>query len=276
MSWFDDALDALGSGIKTAGSGLVDYFTSPEGITRLGSMGLSYLGNKFLDNDPQLFQPKVGYQKPIPRYNLVRERAPLMYGEQYEGGIKALDSPYTSELGEPTGSGLMGIMHDPNRRPGSSGRRYFSSSSRYVPKGEETETARAAALAEASDLGFQNMGNLARKRRREYLNAPEPSAEPAAEPMASGGIARLKQGRYLSGSTDGMADKVSATIEGREPAALSHGEFVIPADVVSHLGNGNSDAGANVLEDMMSRVRKKRTGTTRQGTEINPRSVLPS
>ncbi len=73
-----------------------------------------------------------------------------------------------------------------------------------------------------------------------------------------------------------MADEVPATIGGNQPAALSDGEFVVPADVVSHLGNGNSDAGATQLYSMMDRVRKKRTGTTKQGTEINPMQQLPA
>jgi hypothetical protein len=67
-----------------------------------------------------------------------------------------------------------------------------------------------------------------------------------------------------------MADKIPSSIDGEQPAALSHGEFVIPADVVSHLGNGNSDAGAQKLYEMMSRIRQARTGTTKQGKEINP------
>jgi hypothetical protein len=93
--------------------------------------------------------------------------------------------------------------------------------------------------------------------------------------FAQGGIASLGgQGYYLGGTTDGMADNVPATIDGREPARLSDGEFVIPADVVSHLGNGNSDAGARNLYSMMDRVRKARTGTTRQGRQINPQKYL--
>ena len=63
--------------------------------------------------------------------------------------------------------------------------------------------------------------------------------------MARGG--RTLPPRYLDGHSDGMADKVPANIDGKRPAALSDGEFVIPADVVSHLGNGNSNAGAKVL-----------------------------
>ena len=71
-----------------------------------------------------------------------------------------------------------------------------------------------------------------------------------------------------------MADNVPATIEGAEPARLSDGEFVLPADVVSHLGNGNSDAGAKNLYGMMDKIRKDRTGTTRQGKQINPNKYL--
>jgi hypothetical protein len=86
----------------------------------------------------------------------------------------------------------------------------------------------------------------------------------------------LTKGRYLNGSTDGMEDRLKATIEDKQPARLSHGEFVIPADVVSHLGNGNSQAGAKRLYDMMDKIRHARTGTKKQGKQINPSKYLPS
>jgi len=95
--------------------------------------------------------------------------------------------------------------------------------------------------------------------------------------MYDGGIAMLaKGGRYLSGETDGMADKLRTSIDGQQPAALSHGEFVIPADVVSHLGNGNSEAGAKKLYDMMDRVRSKRTGKKKQAPAVNSRKMMPA
>jgi len=81
-------------------------------------------------------------------------------------------------------------------------------------------------------------------------------------------------GYYLGGPTDGMADQIPATINNMQPAALSDGEFVIPADVVSHLGNGNSDAGAQNLYSMMERVRKDRTGNPKQGKQIDPNKYL--
>ncbi len=94
---------------------------------------------------------------------------------------------------------------------------------------------------------------------------------------AQGGIASVApqgQGYYLGGRTDGMADQVPATIDQKQPARLSDGEFVVPADVVSHLGNGSSNAGADQLFSMMDRVRKARTGRKLQGKEINPQRYL--
>ena len=97
-------------------------------------------------------------------------------------------------------------------------------------------------------------------------------ANKATQPYAQGGMAK---GRYLQGDTDGMADEIPAKIGKDQPAALSHGEFVIPADVVSHLGNGNSDAGAQKLYSMMDKIREARTGTKKQGKEINPDKFMP-
>lgn len=89
---------------------------------------------------------------------------------------------------------------------------------------------------------------------------------------AEGGMAK---GRYLQGETDGMADEIPAQIGQDQPAALSHGEFVIPADVVSHMGNGNSDAGAKKLYQMMDKIRMARTGNKKQGKKINPDKFMP-
>lgn len=85
----------------------------------------------------------------------------------------------------------------------------------------------------------------------------------------------MKQPRYLRGITDGMEDKINTSIDDKQPAKLSHGEFVVPADVVSHLGNGNSDAGAKKLYQMMDRIRHARTGTKQQGKQINPDKFMP-
>lgn len=94
--------------------------------------------------------------------------------------------------------------------------------------------------------------------------------------FAGGGLAGTPMAaRYLRGPTDGMADQIPARIDGQQEAALGHGEFVVPADVVSHLGNGNSDAGAEALHTMMDKIRVARTGTKRQGREIDPAQFTP-
>lgn len=96
---------------------------------------------------------------------------------------------------------------------------------------------------------------------------------------AAGGLAAFNQGgqpRFLSGGGDGMSDSIPATIGENRPARLADGEFVIPADVVSNLGNGSSKAGAKRLYGMMDRVRKARTGTTKQAKAINPAKVMPA
>jgi len=83
-------------------------------------------------------------------------------------------------------------------------------------------------------------------------------------------------GRLLRGPGDGMSDNIPATIANRQPARLADGEFVVPADVVSHLGNGSTDAGAKVLYAMMDRVRKARTGKAKQGKKIMPQKFVPN
>ena len=80
----------------------------------------------------------------------------------------------------------------------------------------------------------------------------------------------------IEGAGDGMADMVPATMEGDQDVLLSDGEFVVPADVVSGIGNGSSDAGSNKLEDMMDRVRELRTGGTTQPPAIPDEMMLPA
>lgn len=94
--------------------------------------------------------------------------------------------------------------------------------------------------------------------------------------MAAGGIASMAKGRYLKGAGDGMSDDIPATIEGGQPARLADGEFVVPADVVSHLGNGSSNAGAKKLYKMMDRVRQARTGKKSQAPEVKTDRLIPA
>ena len=107
--------------------------------------------------------------------------------------------------------------------------------------------------------------------------------EPMYQALAKGGISDLgsysdyaRGGRMLKGPGDGMSDSIPASISGKRPARLADGEFVVPADVVSHLGNGSTDAGAKTLYRMMDKVRTARAGNKKQGKQINARRFVPA
>jgi hypothetical protein len=119
-------------------------------------------------------------------------------------------------------------------------------------------------------------------------NAPPPGYTPTAPAVSinpssgntsaqnSAFVNRRAKGGYLDGAGDGMSDSIPATIEGKQPARLADGEFVVPADVVSHIGNGSSKAGSQRLYSMLDKVRKARTGHTKQGKQINPSKYMPA
>jgi hypothetical protein len=128
--------------------------------------------------------------------------------------------------------------------------------------------------------GTQNLSKEGYGIGRLNSLAAEGSRAKAADTFyAMGGpIAFAKGGHqgYLDGAGDGMSDSIPATIEGKQPARLADGEFVIPADVVSHIGNGSSKAGSKQLYAMLDRIRKARTGHTKQGKEIKPHKYMPA
>ena len=135
---------------------------------------------------------------------------------------------------------------------------------------------------------FGQLGGTQTVRRAmggSILHAKDAMNPMGGAPASHYGLASLEKGGatedapiegYLDGPGDGMSDSIKATIDGKQPARLADGEFVIPADVVSGLGNGSSKAGAKVLYAMMDRVRQARTGNPKQGKEINPNKLLPA
>jgi hypothetical protein len=142
-----------------------------------------------------------------------------------------------------------------------------------------TPAATAAAPSEKKPVGLPAIPTSQQLMDPNYKIGMTSSSPPEEErgktwDYASGGIAMAK-GRYLNGDTDGMADKISTNIDGDQEAALSHGEFVIPADVVSHLGNGNSDAGAQeTVSNDGSYSSKPALVLKKQGKKINPDKFL--
>jgi hypothetical protein len=106
--------------------------------------------------------------------------------------------------------------------------------------------------------------------------------QPEIEEAADGGTMRYNLGGYsdggrmLKGPGDGMSDSIPASIAGKQPARLADGEFVVPADVVSHLGNGSTDAGAKKLYGMMDKIRKARTGKKKQAPAVKASKFMPA
>jgi hypothetical protein len=95
--------------------------------------------------------------------------------------------------------------------------------------------------------------------------------------MAEGGLGSYSDGgRMLKGPGDGMSDDIPAVIGRKQPARLADGEFVVPADVVSHLGNGSTDAGAKKLYSMMDKVRTARTGKKKQAPAVKADKYMPA
>jgi hypothetical protein len=106
---------------------------------------------------------------------------------------------------------------------------------------------------------------------------------PQQTQMAMGGIANLggysDGGRLLRGPGDGVSDSIPAQIGNKQPARLADGEFVVPARIVSELGNGSTEAGAKQLYKMLDRVQNARGKTTAKGKvakNTNAAKLLPA
>ena len=141
--------------------------------------------------------------------------------------------------------------------------------------GEQIPVGGLETLANTDDNAFKSL-----MYRMNALGGNGPSGksiydqfQPQLKFRQLGGMAK---GGYLDGQGDGMSDSIPATIEGKQPARLADGEFVVPADVVSHLGNGSSKAGSKRLYAMLDKVRHARTGNKKQGKEIKPEKYMPA
>ena len=228
--------------------------TDIPALNALFGLGIGSLlqGSGF--GDPRI--PQVGYQGEIPNYAAVRQRVPM--------------------------------QPDPNRRPGAAGRRYFSDLIfADAPERQPMSIADAQAMTQQQAEGIASLApTYAAPEEQEEAKSFSPASdvinqmpvdtydEDAIDTGGFTGGVMNAGGRYLSGTTDGMEDRVAGNVGSNDEVRLSHGEFVIPADVVSHLGNGNSDAGADHLHKFMDSIRKERTGNSKQGKQIDPNQFL--
>ena len=267
-------------------------FTDKNGninLQAIGAIGGGILG-AFGAFSPET--KKVGYQGSIPKYDAVRNMvtAPPTRAQGYrpgQGGINyggnvsyvprgtaSADSGITAL---PAASSTAPIQQpqqpSPKQQLVAEGDAFYQSPE-YKDFQKQNEGGMGTMdMYNSPYFGQQGSGSIGRAMDaayEKYKNIAAPVVK-----VAQGGLMELAKGRYLQGETDGMADKIPAQIGRDQPAALSHGEFVIPADVVSHLGNGNSDAGAKKLYSMMDKIRQARTGTKKQGKQINPDKFMP-
>jgi hypothetical protein len=157
---------------------------------------------------------------------------------------------------------------------------------RPLPKGDAgvyRDTDPATAKQDAFSAALTRLGSMQKKANIKGLPALKAAAKPLGniEEAASGGVMSSlggysDGGRMLRGPGDGMSDSIPASIGGKQPARLADGEFVVPADVVSHLGNGSTDAGARKLYKMMDKIRKARTGKKKQAPAVKADKYLPA
>lgn len=132
--------------------------------------------------------------------------------------------------------------------------------------GSKGGTAAAAAAGMASSLGGTAGGGQ---------SGSQDSGGASGANLAVGGLIPFAEGgNIVRGLGSGLDDLVPTTINGRRAAALSDGEFVIPADVVSMMGDGSTDAGARRLYDFMNTVRQHKTGTTEQAGPLPIGDIL--
>ena len=185
---------------------------------------------------PQMPAPAPGPMQPLPPYQ------PPQLGEPIQGQNPNLPpvTPTPTPTPSPTGPGLPG--------KGSPGPAQMQDQAMLQQQAAQQNNLETMLAALQQSIPMQGKG---------------------APSYRNGGIVDMLRPQ------DGMSDSIPAMINGQQPAALSGGEFVVPADVVSHLGNGNTNAGASALKEMMMRVRKARTGAPAQGPRINPNSFMP-
>jgi hypothetical protein len=142
----------------------------------------------------------------------------------------------------------------------------------YLPRGNSFGSFAAGGITDLDNYDqapqMQSPGTLDIPNRNEVSNNQGYMGD-SVQLMAHGGISDLggysDGGRLLKGPGDGVSDDIPASIGGKQPARLAEGEFVIPARIVSELGNGSTDAGAKRLYQMMDRIQSDRRKTTGKG-----------
>ena len=273
-------------GAATVGSGMAPSTISPM---TLPFMGMPATGGPGMGPQNHMYQPQLAV---MPQQSI----------SMASGGIASIPRYYRGDLA--TSSGRRGDVYSATQRFLD----MYDPQSKYTPpKGADNpdvgifrdtsaatrnKSALDAAMTRQAALEKQNYIDTGAKLPRASRSAGQLNMKPQGkkaekddeyEYAASGGIMGANLGGYaaggnprlLKGPGDGMSDNIPAVIGRRQPARLADGEFVVPADVVSHLGNGSTEAGAKKLHGMMDNVRKARTGKKKQAPAVKANRFIP-
>jgi len=269
------ATGMIGGAATSSLSGMdnaVGKFATAHPYITSGGIGLA--ANMALDNPKEEVAPTQPGIRANVKWNPSVYRP---YGPQFAaGGITDLDNyDQTPQMQSP------GTLDIPNRNEVSNNQGYMGDSVQMMAHGGVAEESYML-----EGVGGRNLHREASRDLRDYLEdtpdtelTPEQRKQKAilfAKKMAMGGMAYAHGGisdlggysdggRLLKGPGDGVSDDIPASIGGKQPARLAEGEFVVPARIVSELGNGSTDAGAKRLYQMMDRIQSERRKTTGKG-----------
>ena len=190
-------------------------------------------------------------------------------------------TPPTGALGQMAGGPSMGTPPQmPPQAPPISGQmdpmspagRYQSLLAQGMPPGMND------VRMEFSPEEMQERGGRRKKRGKKHMGGPmsDMDRQFLMERLGGGAPMGMAGGGYLQGAGDGVSDDIPATIGHSTPAKLSGGEFVLPARVVSELGNGSSEAGAKRLHAFMDKVMSTRRATKDVGADTKAYKYLPA
>ena len=243
-------------------------FTDPAGLigTAIGMTGAGAIGTYLWDK----LSPKVKEY-----FAKVEELTPEEAAEAEAEAARVAQAQNVSTGG---GGGGMGFSDD----PGFGGTKYIDNSlQNFLDRYWMDQMMEPRGYISVQELGMAKGGTV--KKMQAGGMAPINAYSGAAGEgynfgFAGGGSPTeyMAGGKFLTGDGDGMSDDIKANINGEQEARLADGEFVIPADVVSHIGNGSSNAGAKKLYAMMDRIREARTGREKQAPAVKSERFLPA
>ena len=290
------------AGVATAAQGgAVEHFANKGAVQAYDPSAydpLTYMGNDSIYS-PQHYMPKAKEMAPV-----AGDTSTYTDTDPDTRNMSAYDTALTrlSKLGATPSAGLtptiktkkMGTL---NTAPAMV-QAQQAAAQQTPTQLPEVEAAAGGMMNDPTDFAAGGMYPGSQIDKTQYASSPQMPAsmqttmagyDPQTNPltgeptlhMASGGVSYglggySDGGRLLRGPGDGMSDNIPAVIGKKQPARLADGEFVVPADVVSHLGNGSTEAGAKHLYAMMDKIRKARTGKTKQAPAVKADKYIPT